>query len=541
MYTNPTQQAYTNSTGTSPISAPIISQRNPNANDIYYPIGQFWIDQSTASLYYLNFKSNAQTVLNPSGALQATWELISVGSVLVTLSDTSDTTVSPSSSTSTPPDNIQLFAGTGISIVSNPSDNRLTITNTAPSAGSGIQTITGNDDTPESPNGSGNFNFLTSNSTVVFSGSLSTETLNFGVNNLLIGSSGSITTGGANVSLGNSALASTTVGGSNVAVGVGALNANLGGVGNTAVGNNAMKLFTSVSAMTNTYNTALGNNSLDNLLTGTNNIAIGELAASSYTGSESSNIIIGNTGTISESHIIRIGTQGTGAGQQSSTYIAGIEGVTVTSPVGLVNINALGQLGSTPTSGFVTSVTAGTNLNNSGTATAPIINLDSQILQPSGTLTAPSYSFSAASNSGWYYDTSYAGPALSAAGNEVIVANGNNVLIGSSGGTNHPSLQLTGQFIIKTIGTATNFVDNDNDTYIGVTSTSTPITITMPGIFGTTGIWMIVKDESGGAGTNNITINTSDGSLLDGHSTFIIDSNYGSAMFISRAGNWWVV
>jgi len=94
-----------------------------------------------------------------------------------------------------------------------------------------------------------------------------------------------------------------------------------------------------------TNNTAIGAYSLNRLTTGSTNACLGYLAGNSYTSSESSNICVLSTGTLGESNTIRIGTQGSGAGQQNTAYMAGIVGVTVSNPV-LTTINSsTGQLG----------------------------------------------------------------------------------------------------------------------------------------------------------------------------------------------------
>lgn len=102
---------------------------------------------------------------------------------------------------------------------------------------------------------------------------------------------------------------------------VGAESGNLTntGTGNTGVGLKTLKFHTSGS-----YNTAFGANALRRLYTGTYNIALGYDAGVGYLGAESSNIVIGNQGTASESNVLRIGTQGSGVGQQDKCYIAGI-------------------------------------------------------------------------------------------------------------------------------------------------------------------------------------------------------------------------
>lgn len=132
---NPSQQAYAQAQGTTPTGGAVIFQRDPTPQDIYYPLGQFWINQAGIRLFYLNLKSNQ------SGVLLATWELISTSSILVTLSDTANDVVEPSLPSDNPPDNIQLFGSTGIQIVSDPTQNRIVFTST----GSGAETLTGQD------------------------------------------------------------------------------------------------------------------------------------------------------------------------------------------------------------------------------------------------------------------------------------------------------------------------------------------------------------------------------------------------------------
>lgn len=129
------QQAYTNNTGTTPTSWPIVRPQNPTVNDVNYKIGQFWINSGpTKELWYLAAQNNQVTASNPYGLLQSTWELISINSALVSLSDTGNANVVfPSLSSDTPPDNIQFIGGTGISIVGDNVLHTMTITNTGSS------------------------------------------------------------------------------------------------------------------------------------------------------------------------------------------------------------------------------------------------------------------------------------------------------------------------------------------------------------------------------------------------------------------------
>ena len=172
-----------------------------------------------------------------------------------------------------------------------------------------IQTITGNTGGAQSPS-AGNFNLLTSNTTVKFAGSAATETLNFGLSNLLLGSSGSITSG----------------------------------VHNNALGNTSGETLTSGS-----YNTLIGDTSGYNFNTGNYNTMLGANTGTNYAAGESSNILLGYNvaGTLSENNVLRIGTAtGTGNGDLNAAYIQGITSYTsVSNPAAVVINTATGQLG----------------------------------------------------------------------------------------------------------------------------------------------------------------------------------------------------
>ena len=166
---------------------------------------------------------------------------------------------------------------------------------------------------------------------------------------------------GATVGFTNSGTVSTlsvTDVNSNVAVGSGA-----GGLAMTGTGSNACFGRSAGASLTNSglnaffgggcgsRATASGNNSgcgygsLSFITTGGYNSCLGQLSGASYTSSESSNVCISNQGTVSESNVIRIGTQGTGNGQQNTCYIAGITGNTVSNQQFVTINSSTGQLG----------------------------------------------------------------------------------------------------------------------------------------------------------------------------------------------------
>jgi hypothetical protein len=141
------------------------------------------------------------------------------------------------------------------------------------------------------------------------------------------------TEGSANTATGGGTLISNTTGNNNTATGVNALLSNTTGGGNVATGPQAL-----ASNISGTQNTATGQDTLLNNTTGDRNMAFGVRAGFNLTTGDD-NIDIGNEGVATESNTIRIGTAGT----QTATYIAGINGVTVSGEP--VVVDSSGHLG----------------------------------------------------------------------------------------------------------------------------------------------------------------------------------------------------
>ncbi len=142
----------------------------------------------------------------------------------------------------------------------------------------------------------------------------------------------SSTTGIANAALGGSTLSANTTGSANSGLGASALNSNTTGGSNSAVGFDAL-----FGNTTGNNNTALGANALSNT-TGSSNIGVGASAGTNI-GSGSNNIDIGNRAPGNESNTIRIGSS-----TQTATFLAGVNGVTVSSGT-QVFVDSNGQLG----------------------------------------------------------------------------------------------------------------------------------------------------------------------------------------------------
>ncbi len=179
--------------------------------------------------------------------------------------------------------------------------------------------------------------------------------------NAWVGNSGNFTlTGTQNNAFGFFALSSLTTGGTNQAFGHSSL----------------------ASCTTGSENCGYGESTLASLISGTGNIAIGFDAGSSYTTSESFNIIIGTgiNGTVGESRITRIGSG------QSKCFIAGIDGVNVgsvatvvtelTDQLGTATLTAGTGITITPTANTITIAATGTtSLTYTNVNTTPYVVL----------------------------------------------------------------------------------------------------------------------------------------------------------------------
>ena len=144
--------------------------------------------------------------------------------------------------------------------------------------------------------------------------------------------------GSGNTFIGNSAanLTLTTISAvDNTAIGDNCLPALTVSPSNTFVGSNSGTLLASGLGL----NTAVGFAVMDNLVSGTNNIALGTLAATNYTTNESNNIIIGSFGTIADQDTIRIGRT------QTAAYMEGIYNQSIGTTNAPVYIDNTGKLG----------------------------------------------------------------------------------------------------------------------------------------------------------------------------------------------------
>jgi hypothetical protein len=78
--------------------------------------------------------------------------------------------------------------------------------------------------------------------------------------------------------------------------------------------------------------------------------------------------------------------------------------------------------------------------------------------------------------------------------------------------------------------------------YFGVGYTASPVTINLPTISGIVdGKVVTIKDETGFASINPITINTDGSDTLDGVTQSQLAINYGSISVIKKSNGWWII
>ena len=105
------------------------------------------------------------------------------------------------------------------------------------------------------------------------------------------------------------------------------------------------------------------------------------------------------------------------------------------------------------------------------------------------------------------------------------------------------ALTVTGAQFVKFTSKATAdspYTVAATDYYIGLT-TDGAITVNLPAVSGQEGRVLFIKDVSGAAGTNNITIEGSGSETIDGQETQVINTNFASITLICSDTTWSIV
>lgn len=229
---------------------------------------------------------------------------------------------------------------------------------------------------------------LTTGSLNTFAGNRAGQNCTSGSHNCAFGQDalGSATSSNS-TALGFNALAAYAPGSSDtgqVAVGFDCLQSVITGTECTFIGAEAGQNLTSanqctvlgrqacdVSTSIGNGNICIGYRAARNSTLGANNIIIGNSSGTNYTASQANNILINNIGGNSDANQIRIGTQGSGPGQQNKCSISGIAGTTPSNTTtSAVLIDSGGSLGTTGAT-VINMSTDTTNCNlNIGTGAA---------------------------------------------------------------------------------------------------------------------------------------------------------------------------
>lgn len=104
---------------------------------------------------------------------------------------------------------------------------------------------------------------------------------------------------------------------------------------------------------------------------------------------------------------------------------------------------------------------------------------------------------------------------------------------------------LSGLDVVTSLGLKRTAVAADyttaGDIVVAVTNTSAPRTITLSTADTVGRRTIFVNDESGGAGTNHITVATEASQKIDGQDSFIIDRDYGAVTLYCDGTNWFTL
>lgn len=107
--------------------------------------------------------------------------------------------------------------------------------------------------------------------------------------------------------------------------------------------------------------------------------------------------------------------------------------------------------------------------------------------------------------------------------------------------THTGSLIANGGMYLKAAVSTTNVTIDAATTVMAITDTSSARTVTLPAVSGNNGRIIVVKDATGAAGTNNITVDANASETIDGQLTYVINTNYGSVTLVGDPSGWFVV
>jgi hypothetical protein len=190
------------------------------------------------------------------------------------------------------------------------------------------------------------------------------NSLSSGIQNTSIGASAlqTLSSGNSNTVVGNGSLPAVDTGSNNTCVGAQIGSSIHGGSNNTVVGASSLSNLQGSAG----NNTVMGAGALTGIASGTGNTVVGFNAGSNYISSDSNNIIIGpSDGTAGNSGEMWLGD----FTNTTTTYIAGVNGVTTGSPVGVTIDTVTGQLGVSSGGSGITTIDGDTGSVTGSTVT----------------------------------------------------------------------------------------------------------------------------------------------------------------------------
>lgn len=151
-----------------------------------------------------------------------------------------------------------------------------------------------------------------------------------------------------------------------------------------------------------------------------------------------------------------------------------------------------------------------------------------------GSFGAPSYTFLGDTNTGLYSP---------GADNVALMAGGGFSILGDTVSTNiYRIMRPQGGVAYAYNATAISLTVTTSMYIVAVTDTSAARTITLPSAPSYSGTYFIIKDESGAAATNNISVVVSGGvKTIDGLTTQTISTNYGSMTVYYNGTNYFII
>jgi len=93
---------------------------------------------------------------------------------------------------------------------------------------------------------------------------------------------------------------------------------------------------------------------------------------------------------------------------------------------------------------------------------------------------------------------------------------------------------------VKVTPVSSDYTVEEGDYIVAVDTSSSAVTVTIPtALVKKTGYVLIIDDQGGNAGSNNITVATAGSEKIDGAASATISTNYASIALYSDGSNWY--